>query len=157
VQCIIVRHRKENLRKCSLRGLEGRPDFLFFTYPECTQPGSLPSLDGCLLLDIDGQELSANDTGPWVLLDGTWRYAGVMHRQIQQLKGCQRRRLPNGWKTAYPRCQTECADPERGLASIEAIYAACTITGKSTEGLLDGYYWKQPFLEKNHALIVPEG
>jgi pre-rRNA-processing protein TSR3 len=154
VSFIVIRHRKENLRKCSLRGLEGRSDFLFFTYPECTKQGGLPSLDDFILLDIDGEELTPNDTASYVLLDATWRYASVMHRQLSQLIRCQRRRLPLAWKTAYPRCQTACADPERGLASIEAIYAASLITGRSTEGLLDSYYWKDHFLEKNHALIV---
>lgn len=148
-QCIIIRHRKENLRKCSLRGLEEREDFAFFTYPECTTQGRLPCLEGHLLLDIDGEELTAKDQAPLVLIDATWRYANVMRSCIPQLSGCLRRRLPNGWKTAYPRCQTECSDPERGLASIEAIYAAFFITGRSTETLLDLYHWKSLFLEKN--------
>jgi pre-rRNA-processing protein TSR3 len=154
VSWLIIRHRKENLRKCSLRGLEGRNGFLFFSYPDCTKPGVLPSLDGYILLDIDGEELTSSDTAPLVVLDGTWRYAAVMHRQIPQLTGCIRRKLPSSWKTAYPRCQTQCADPERGLASIEAIYAASLITGRSVDGLLDSYYWKELFFEKNHLSPV---
>jgi pre-rRNA-processing protein TSR3 len=153
---IVIRHRKENLKKCSLRGLETRPDFLFFTYPECLTKGKMRDLQDCFLLDIDGDELSSADQGPCIILDGTWRYALVMRRQITQLQECRRRRLPNAWKTAYPRCQTECSDPERGLASIEAIYAASVLTGQSTEGLLDLYYWKDSFLEKNRALIASD-
>ena len=154
IHFVVIRHRKENLKKCSLRGLEKRPDFLFFTYPECLTKGMMPDLRDCFLLDIDGEELSSADQGPCVILDGTWRYALVMRRQIQPLQECKRRRLPNAWKTAYPRCQTECSDQERGLASIEAIYAASVLTGRSTEGLLDLYYWKDAFLEKNRDLLV---
>ncbi len=153
ISFVIIRHRKENLRKCSLRGLEGRPDIVFFTYPECVQQNVLPPLHGFFLLDIDGEELTPHDSAPCVLIDATWRYAAVMLRQLPQLATCQRRRLPNGWKTAYPRCQTACADPERGLASIEALYAASIIMGQHCEGLLDGYYWKDQFLEKNRPLV----
>jgi pre-rRNA-processing protein TSR3 len=152
-RCIIIRHRKENLRKCSLRGLEERHDLLFFTYPGCINQGVLPPLDGYILLDIDGIELTAEDTAPLVLIDATWRYAHVMRQNIPHVQGCQHRRLPHAWKTAYPRCQTECSDPERGLASIEALYAAFLITGRSTKGLLDSYYWKSMFLEKNQEII----
>ncbi len=151
---LIIRHRKENLRKCSLRGLEERSDFLFFTYPECALQGTLPPLDGYLLLDIDGEELSPVDQSPCILVDATWRYAAVMLRQLPQLAVCKRRRLPSSWRTAYPRCQTACADPERGLASVEALYAASVIMGQPIEGLLDSYYWKQQFLEKNRSLIL---
>ena len=98
---------------------------------------------------MEGEELSPEDQSPLILIDATWRYAGVMQKQLPQLASCQRRRLPDGWWTAYPRCQTECLDPIRGLASIEAIYAAAVITGRPTEGLLDFYYWKDLFLEKN--------
>ena len=146
---IIIRHRKENLKKCSLRGLEGRADFQFLRYPDCTKDGVFPNVDGCLVLDMEGEELSPEDQSPLILIDATWRYAGVMQKQLPQLASCQRRRLPDGWRTAYPRCQTECLDPIRGLASIEAIYAAAVITGRPTEGLLDFYYWKDLFLEKN--------
>ena len=31
---IILRHRKENLKKCSLRGLETHKDLKFYTYPQ---------------------------------------------------------------------------------------------------------------------------
>lgn len=154
VQFLIIRHRKENVRKCSLRGLEGRPDFLFFTYPDCKLKGSLPQLDGFVLLDLEGEELSNQDGGPLVIIDGTWRYAAVMLGQLPQLARCQRRRIPKGWKTAYPRCQTACADPERGLASIEALYAASVSTGYPVTGLLDEYYWKDAFLEKNREVIT---
>jgi pre-rRNA-processing protein TSR3 len=151
--CIIVRHRKENLKKCSLSGLEGRSDLSFFRYPDCLEEGTLPSLNTYVLLDMEGEVLSKDDTAPLVLLDASWRYATKMRQQIRQLTDCVSRRLPDGWVTAYPRYQTDCIDPMRGLASIEALYAAFTITGRSPEGLLDLYYWKEQFLRANAARL----
>ena len=150
---IIIRHRKENLKKCSLSGLEGRSDLQFFRYPDCLVDGGLPSLKGYVLLDMEGDVLSEKDTGPLLWRDASWKYAAKMRQQIQQLSGCVRRRLPDGWVTAYPRYQTDCIDPMKGLASIEALYAAYTLTGRSPEGLLDLYYWKDDFLRTNVKFI----
>jgi pre-rRNA-processing protein TSR3 len=150
--CLIIRHRKENLRKCSLRGLEGKKNFAWVSYPQALPEPILSNLEGCILLDMDGEILTENDTAPLILLDATWRYAAKMRAGLPQLDLLPRRRLPDVWRTAYPRKQTECSDPERGLASIEAIFAAFYITGRSTEGLLDAYYWKNQFLEKNNLI-----
>ena len=54
-----------------------------------------------------------------------------------------------GLKTAYPREQGDCVDPEPGLASIEALFIAYRLLGYSTEGLLDYYYWKEKFIKIN--------
>ena len=54
---ILIRHKKENLKKCSLRGLETREDLLFFPYPI----KDLIPLDGYLLLSMEGCELSEKD------------------------------------------------------------------------------------------------
>jgi len=146
---IVIRHRKENRKKCSLRGLENRPDILFFDYPSSMD--ALPELDQYILLDIDGAPLSSNDRAPFVLLDGTWRYACVMKAQVSQLRLCKRRKIPDTWRTAYPRKQSEWVDPEQGLASVEAMYAAASITKTPMEGILDHYYWKERFLELNRG------
>lgn len=143
---IILRHRKENLKKCSLRGLEGRNDFLFFTYPY----SALPDLSSSILLTLDAPLLSLEDAGSGILLiDGTWRYASLMHRQLPLPHSFLQRSLPSHFQTAYPRRQLDCPDPERGLASIEALYIAYTILGRDTQGLLDNYHWKDEFLRKN--------
>ena len=149
ISCVVIRHRKENLKKCSLSGLEGRSDLLFFRYPDCRADGVLPSFEGWILLDMEGEVLTKEEKAPLILLDATWRYAAAMRSQIQQLSGALRRRLPEGWATAYPRYQTGCVDGTKGLASVEALYAAYVTTGRSPEGLLDSYYWKEPFLKKN--------
>ncbi len=148
----IIRHSRENLKKCSLRGLEKRSDFVFFTYPDClTGKQQLPDFDKCLLLDLEGQEFSpADHDRPLILLDGTWRLAQKMARLIPPLQKAEKRRIPQGYRTAYPRCQHDCIDPTAGLASIEALYIAFYLLGRSTEGLLDGYYWKDLFLKLNN-------
>jgi pre-rRNA-processing protein TSR3 len=86
-------------------------------------------------------------------LDGTWRYAEKMFKQIKSPEKLVLRSLPETVRTAYPRRQEDCLDPERGLSSIEAIYVAYTILGRETKGLLDGYYWKDLFIEKNKVLL----
>ena len=150
----IVRHRKENVKKCSLRYIEQETDrFRFFTYPtDCLSlEFDLPT--ECFLLHIDGEELKSSETEPLVLLDGTWRYSEVMYRMIPSVQRLPKRSLPSGWRTAYPRRQPDCSDPTRGLASLEALYIAFLITGRKTDDLLNGYYWKERFLEINNNLI----
>lgn len=147
---IVLRHRKENLKKCSLRGLETRDDFLFYTYP--TQ--ELPEMSGYIMLSLDGPPLSLEDKNRGLfVLDGTWRYATKMYENTRGLEKLETRSLPAVYKTAYPRKQEDCEDPERGLASVEAIFIAYTILGRDTTGLLDNYYWKEDFFEKNRYLI----
>lgn len=147
---IILRHKRENLKKCSLRGLETREDFQFFSYPDPV----LPDLTGYLLLSMEGKPLSTEDSAKGLLiLDGTWRYAEKMFQNVPAIQALETRSLPAGFRTAYPRKQEDCAEPERGLASIEAIFLAYHLLGRSTEGLLDGYHWKTQFLEKNPSLL----
>lgn len=146
---LILRHRRENLKKCTLTGLETKAGLLFYTYPTDT----LPDLSNCLLLKVGAPVLTREDANKSLfLIDGTWRLASVMEKQLP----CplEARSLPPGWKTAYPRRQTECPNPEEGLASLEALYAASLILGLETEGLLDRYHWKEPFLAKNSNLIT---
>lgn len=144
---LILRHRKENLKKCSLRGLEEQKGFDFYTYPLKTP---LPNLHGYFLLTIDAPLLTKEDASlGLVLIDGTWRYAATMEKNVAGLPAI-RRRLPAHFATAYPRAQTGCLEPKSGLASIEALYLAYHILGRQTEGLLDHYHWKNEFLQKNH-------
>lgn len=147
VSTIILRHRKENLKKCSLRGLESRPDCLFLTYP--VDP--LPDLSSYVILTLDAPLLSPSDKDYGLfLVDATWRYAAKM---CEDLPLGQRRSLPR-LKTAYPRYQTACSDPDAGLASIEALYAAYLLTGRDPAGLLDNYHWREAFLKNNECFLA---
>lgn len=140
---IVIRHRRENLKKCSLRGLEKRKDFAFYSYPI----RDLPPLEGYVLLAADAPlVLSEADAEQGLLLiDGTWKLAEKMLQVLSLPPSIVRRSLPPAIETAYPRRQEE----PHGLASIEALYAAYLLTGRNPEGLLDGYYWRELFLEKN--------
>ena len=141
---IILRHRKENLKKCSLTGLENRDDLEFYTYPLKTP---LPDLSNYVMLDFKGPELSLDDAHLGIfLLDSTWKYEKVMRKAIPDLP---KRSLPKNFRTAYPRKQTACDDPDRGLASVEALYLAHKLTGRPTDGLLDHYHWKDDFFTLN--------
>jgi pre-rRNA-processing protein TSR3 len=143
---VVIRHRKENLKKCSLRGLESRPDFQFFRYPMV----KMPDLTGYVMLAMEGEELTEADGAYGLLLiDATWRYAAQMIGAVDKEIILPKRTLPRHFRTAYPRVQTECPNPEEGLASVEALYLAYMLTGRPTEGLLDGYYWKEQFLREN--------
>lgn len=144
---IILRHRRENLKKCSLRGLEARDDFRFFSYPNA----ELPDLSGYIMLSLDAPPLTAEDAicGLFIV-DATWRYAEKMVCFVDSIQVLPKRSLPAHYRTAYPRRQEDCPEPERGLASIEAIFASYLILERDVEGLLDGYYWKKAFLEKNN-------
>src|SRR6202011_3398829 len=76
---IIVRHPKENPRKCSILPLRGRPDLLFLHHPVKERP----ALDGYIRLAAEGPALSAADADRGVLLlDGSWRRAEAMMRSF---------------------------------------------------------------------------
>lgn len=146
LQTIILRHNRENLKKCSLRGLESRKDIDFYTYPKAT----LPSLSGYIQLAIGAPELSKQDAHKGLfLIDGTWRYAQKMQQAVGPQVGMELRSLPKTFRTAYPRRQLDCPEPEFGLASVEALYIAYFILGWDTTGLLDFYHWHEEFLCKN--------
>ncbi|MBA3815312.1 MAG: hypothetical protein H0X29_02100 [Parachlamydiaceae bacterium] len=147
----VLRHRRENLKKCSLRGLESRPDFDFFSYPN----SKLPDISNYIMLDFEGPVISPADSHLGLfILDATWRYAEKMVRFVDDQVVLERRSLPPEFRTAYPRRQEDCSLPERGLASIEAIYIAYWLMGRETARLLENYHWKTEFMENNKLLKI---
>ena len=141
---IIVRHPRENPKKCSVLPLKGRAEVLLVAYP----PPELPCLDGYIRLAADGPELSIDDRDRGILLlDGSWR---TSHKMVKHFEAVAPRSL-HGWKTAYPRVAKAGTDPDNGLASIEALYIAHHILGRPVDGLLDHYHWAAQFLELNGA------
>jgi pre-rRNA-processing protein TSR3 len=143
---IIVRHPRENPRKCSVIPLKGRPDILFFSYPLKQSP----ALENYVRLAVDGPGLSKADANLGILLlDGSWRWASPMNRDFAHVPP----RSLAGIQTAYPRRSKLGSDPEEGLASIEALYAAYRILGRDTTGLLDRYRWMDEFLRLNASLF----
>jgi pre-rRNA-processing protein TSR3 len=139
---IIVRHSHESARKCSVLPLRGRPDLIFLSYPVKQRP----ALEGYVRLAAEGPELTAADAGHGLLLlDGSWRWAGVMNRDFLDVPA----RSLRGYRTAYPRASKQGTDPDNGLASVEALFIAYHLLGRPTEGLLDHYHWAAEFLRLN--------
>ena len=139
---VIVRHRHENPRKCSILPLRGRADLVFLNYPVAERP----PLDGYVRLAAEGPALSAADAGHGLLLlDGSWRWAAAMTRDFADMPP----RSLSGWRTAYPRVSKLGTDPDNGLASVEALFVAYHVLGRPTTGLLDHYRWAADFLRLN--------
>jgi pre-rRNA-processing protein TSR3 len=139
---VIVRHPRENPRKCSILPLRGRADLIFLTYPVKAPP----CLDRYVRLAADGPELSAADAERGVLLlDGSWRWAGSMSKTFLEVPP----RSLHGWQTAYPRVSKQGTDPDNGLASVEALFVAYHILDRPIKGLLDHYRWAEEFLRLN--------
>ncbi len=145
---IIVRHPKENPKKCSVLPLKGRPDLFFVNYPVKAPL----DLAGYVRLAAEGPVLSLADSQSGILLlDGSWRRASDMTLAFEQVPP----RSLHGYQTAYPRCSKLGTDPDNGLASVEALYLAHHILGRPTAGLLDHYHWAEEFLRRNG--LAPNG
>ena len=139
---VIVRHPKENPRKCSILPLRDRSDILLLKHPVTERP----PLAGYVRLAAEGPELSAADAEcGLLLLDGSWRWAEAMTRAFLDVPP----RSLRGYQTAYPRSSKLGTDPDNGLASVEALFLAYHILGRPTEGLLDHYRWAEDFLKRN--------
>jgi pre-rRNA-processing protein TSR3 len=122
--------------------LRGREGFTFWNYPRRDSD----ALTNYVRLGMDGPLLGEADRERGLLvLDGTWRWAAVMERDYEDVPV---RSLP-AWETAYPRTSKMFDDPSAGLATIEAVYAACHILDRDTTGLLDEYHWADEFLRLN--------
>lgn len=141
----IIRHPKEKRSKCSLTPLEERADIEFYRARE----GWVFDATGYTVLGLDAPVLSPVDAGrPLLLLDSTWRL-------LPQLEACLygeavRRSLPEV-ETAYPRVSKIAKDPLGGLASVEALYLAQFLLGDRDDSLLDGYHWREQFLDNLSA------
>jgi pre-rRNA-processing protein TSR3 len=139
---VIVRHPRENPRKCSILPLRGREDLVFLAHPVRERP----ALSGYVRLAAEGPELSAADAAcGLLLLDASWRHAEAMTRQFQDIPP----RSLHGYRTAYPRTSKLGTDPANGLASVEALFLAYHVLGRPTAGLLDHYRWAEDFLRLN--------
>ena len=147
---IIVRHSKENPRKCSIMPLRGRPGIVILGYPV----KQMPDFTGYIRLAAEGPELSAADAAcGLLLLDGSWRWAAAMTQAFQHVPP----RSLHSYQTAYPRVSKHGTDPAHGLASVEALYVAHRLLGRPTEGLLDHYHWRTQFLRLNGWEAVSPG
>lgn len=137
---------REPAKKCSLTPLRGMPGVRFVS----ARGGQRVDAGRRIWLHPEGEELSQADRGVGLLLvDCTWR-------RLPKLSACIdgelfRRRLPN-LVTAYPRRSKLTPDPEHGLASVEALYAATALLNGPRPELLARYRWAAEFLAANPEL-----
>ncbi len=104
------------------------------------------SLDGYVRLGFGGPALSTDDaTHGLLVLDGTWRLVDPMEQAFADVPV---RSLPE-LQTAYPRTSKLFEDPDGGLATIEAIYAAYRLMGRDADSLLAEYRWANEFVSLN--------
>lgn len=140
---LILRDPHESPQKCSLMPLRGTSGIEFVTY----EFGRRVDARGRILLHPDGAEITAEDRGqPLLVVDSSWRR---LDKLLAVVDGApERRRLPP-LVTAYPRKSKTFADPARGLASVEALYAMLALLGEVRPELLASYRWKDEFLRLN--------
>ncbi len=150
LELILLRLDKEDPKKCSLTPLRRRQDlplrWIRFSIGDQVELGEVT------LLHPEGEALGPADAcRPLLLVDSSWR---DLPRVLRGVAGTlHRRRLPAGLRTAYPRRSATFPDPAAGLASVEALHAACALLGDRDDSLLDGYHWKREWLEGNSALL----
>lgn len=167
---VALRHVREKRSKCSLVPVEGLENTLFrrakegFTYdgtghillaPESPVIGP----DDAFLKDEElvalqdsgrGGLIVQDDSGralrPVLLLDSVWRLLPGMRARVTG--NPVERSLPPWVRTAYPRVSKMTDDPECGLATVEALYAAVRLMGFDCPEILEGYRWKDEFLRQ---------
>ena len=143
---LILRDPRESAQKCSLTPLRGMPGVEFVAYDKRRR------LDAGrrVLLHPDGAEITPADAGtPLLVIDCAWRKLPALLASVDG--DLVARRLPP-LATAYPRKSKTFEDPEQGLASIEALYAALALLGDPRPELLARYHWKDEFLRLNPSL-----
>lgn len=144
---LIIIRRGEDRGQCTIQPLRGTPGLEFLRYPLHQKP----DLSRHLLLAPDAAPLTAADAGrPLLLLDANWRHAVKMRKAIEPVEA---RSIPPGWRTAYPRSSKIHADPDTGLATVEALFAATCVLGQRDDSLLRHYPWRDAFLSLNRDLI----
>ncbi len=140
---VVVVHPRERRRKCTVRAIRERSGFAFCNFPRMPY-----ELTGYIRLGIGGPLLGEGDVERGLLiLDGTWRHVQPMEKMFANVP---LRSLPP-IITAYPRTSKVSVDPDGGLATIEAIYAAYRLLGRDTTGLLDHYHWADEFVTTNQV------
>ena len=145
-EILIVHDPREAANKCSLTPLRGMASLRFVSM-HC---GKRVNAGRRIWLHPDGEALSPADRGIGLLLiDCTWRKVSKFAKRIDG--ELLRRRLPR-LVTAYPRRSKLGLDPEHGLASVEALYAATALLDVPCPELLAHYRWGADFLAANPDL-----
>jgi pre-rRNA-processing protein TSR3 len=146
VDILILHDPREPAKKCSLTPLRGMEGVRFVSMTG----GGRFDVGRRIWLHPEGDELQPADRGLGLLLiDCTWRRLAKLSKRVDG--ELVRRRLPN-LVTAYPRRSKVTPDPEHGLASVEALYAAIAFLEGPRLELLAQYRWAPDFLAANPDL-----
>ena len=146
VDILIVHDPREPARKCSVTPLRGMAGVRF----QSVRFGRRVDAGRRIWLHPDGEDLGPADRGIGLLLvDCTWHRVPKLARWIDG--ELLPRRLPR-LVTAYPRRSKLARDPEHGLASVEALYAATALLDEPRPELLASYRWASAFLAANPEL-----
>ena len=158
---LIVQHHKENPKKCTVTAIRERPDVEVkvlrpgpSAYPPLPVEGGILLAVNAPILRQEDRELLAEPGQCLVLVDANWVKVSRILRAIEPRGPLEHRTLPAGFLTAYPRRSKVFEDPSGGLATVEAIVAALAVLGMPDMSFLDGYVWKDRFLELNRALLM---
>ena len=156
VRFLIIRDHKENKQKCTLSPLVGRDGYRFLDLGQPTSPPAIEEIGGGILLTTDAPVMTRSDReflddGAVTIVDSTWARVPNVLARVRTVPGHRliRRSLPEELVTAYPRVSKLYQDPEQGLSSIEAVFAALVVLGSPDLTVLDGYRWRTQFLEQN--------
>jgi len=145
---LIIVRRGERPARCTIRPLRGTPGLDILLYPLRQKR----DLSRYLLLAPGAPPLTLADAcRPLLLLDANWHRAAKMRKAIEPVEA---RSIPPGWRTAYPRRSKVHADPDAGLASVEALFAASCVLGLRDDSLLRFYPWRGAFLALNHNVMA---
>lgn len=140
---LIWRDFRESAKKCSLMPLRGREGIEIRRYAsDRTCDGS-----GRILLHPDAPALTPEDDGHGLLiLDSSWTR---LPKLVERVVGEPIRRSLPRLVTAYPREGKIVKNPDGGLASVEALFAALCVLGFRDESLLDQYHFAEEFFRRN--------
>ncbi len=144
----VVCYHREPEKKCTLHPLRGRADVEFRSREE---PGEFGP--GALLLYPDGETLTpelarelpagaGDGRVEIVLIDSRWSRAAKVLAELPPLRRVSLEGFVTGAERKRP-------PPAGGLASVEALYVASLMFGRPDLTLLDGYHFKERFLEHN--------
>ena len=161
MRIVVVQDYKENRAKCTLTPLDGKLGISFLRLGHPARSSRTVEVGSGVLLHLDGAPLARSDSallrqGSLFMIDSTWaRVAKVLDR-LEVLPGAElvKRSLPAGFFTAYPRASKLYKDPESGLASVEALFAATAVLEEPRFDFLASYRWAREFLERNAAIIA---
>ena len=152
LQYEVLMDKKENKRKCTLHPLSYRKDFSFSTFLPGMDP--IESLKSEILLHVNGKDLrevleERPSIGSIATIDCNWRKVEKTLNRVKKPWPILAK-IPPGFLTAYPRkSKEEGIDPERGLASIEALFIATAFLSIWDLNLLKEFHFRDKFLQIN--------